>query len=119
VICELFGIGDQATRAEVSRCSDALFNIGRAPEGTATAFPRLQQILRELVAEKRERPGDDLSSALIAARDGDSPPLSEEELIDTLAAFMTAGHETTVNLLGHAIVALLTRPGQLARVRTA
>ncbi len=117
VICELFGIGDQATRAEVSRCSDAIFNIGKAPEETATAFPRLQQILRDLVAEKRERPGDDLSSALIAVRDGDTPPLSEEELVDTLVAFMTAGHETTVNLLGNAIVAMLTSPDQLARVR--
>ena len=117
VICELFGIGDQATRDEVSRCSDAIFNIGKAPGETATAFPRLQQILRDLVAEKRERPGDDLSSALIAARDGDTSPLSEEELVDTLVAFMTAGHETTVNLLGHSIAAMLTHPGQLARVR--
>jgi cytochrome P450 len=117
VICELFGIGDEVTRAEVSRCVDALFNIAEAPEETAVALPRLQQIFRELVAEKRERPGDDLSSALIAARDGDAPPLSEEELIDTLALFVSAGHETTVNLLGNAIVAMLTHPGQLARVR--
>lgn len=117
VICELFGIGDQRTRAEMSRCSDALFNIGKAPEETAAAFPRLRQILRDLIAGKRQRPGDDLSSALIAARDGDTPPLSEEELVDTLMAFMTAGHETTVNLLGNAIAAMLTRPDQLARVR--
>ncbi|MFI7448654.1 cytochrome P450 [Nonomuraea sp. NPDC049714] len=116
VICELFGIGDEATRQEVARCVDALFNIGKAPEETVAAFPRLQQILRELVAEKRERPGDDLSSALIAARD-DTSPLSEEELVDTLALFVSAGHETTVNLLGNAIVALLTDPGQLGRVR--
>jgi cytochrome P450 len=117
VICELFGIGDEAIRAEVSRCVDALFNIGESPEQTAAAFPRLQQILRDLVAEKRGRPGDDLSSALIAARDDGTSSLSEEELVDTLALFVSAGHETTVNLLGHAIVALLTHPGQLDRVR--
>jgi cytochrome P450 len=116
VICELFGIGDEATREEVSSCVDALFNIGESPGQTAAAFLRLQQILLDLAAGKRQRPGDDLSSALIAARDGDSPPLSEEELVDTLALFVSAGHETTVNLLGHAIVALLTHPGQLGRV---
>ena len=118
VICELFGIEDEATRAEASHCVDALFNIGKSPEETVAAFPRLQQILRELVAEKRERPGDDLSSALIAARDGSTPPLSEEELVDTLALFVSAGHETTVNLLSHAIAAMLSRPDQLARVRS-
>jgi 2-hydroxy-5-methyl-1-naphthoate 7-hydroxylase len=118
VICELFGVGDEATRAELSRCVDALFNVGKAPGETAAAFPRLRQILGELVEEKRQRPGDDLSSALIATRDGDTPPLSEEELVDTLALFVSAGHETTVNLLGHAIVAMLTHPGQLDRVRS-
>ncbi|NBE97968.1 cytochrome P450 [Nonomuraea sp. KC401] len=116
VICELFGIADEATRVEVSRCVDLLFNVGKAPEESAAAFPRLQGLLRDLVAEKRERPGDDLSSDLIAARD-DTSPLSEEELVDTLALFVSAGHETTVNLLGNTIVALLTDPGQLARVR--
>jgi cytochrome P450 len=117
VICELFGLGGEATRAEMSRCVDALFNIGESSEQTAAAFPRLRQILRDLVAEKRGQPGDDLSSALIAARDDGTSSLSEEELVDTLALFVSAGHETTVNLLGNAIVAMLARPGQLARVR--
>jgi cytochrome P450 len=72
--------------------------------------------MRELVAGKRERPGDDLSSALIAARD-DNASLSEDELVDTLVLFVNAGHETTVNLLSKAIVALLTEPGQLGMVR--
>lgn len=116
VICELSGVTDEATREEVARCSDVVFNVGKAPEQVATAFSRLREILRDLIACKRERPGDDISSALIAARDGDNPPLSEDELVDTLMAFVTAGHETTANLLGNAIVALLTRPGQLGRV---
>ena len=117
VICELFGIDDEATREEVRRCVDALFTIGKAPAETAAAFPRLQEILRGLVAEKRERPGDDLSSALIAVRDANAS-LSEDELVDTLVLFVNAGHETTVNLLGNAIVAMLTDPGQLSLVRS-
>jgi cytochrome P450 len=116
VICELFGIDDEQTREEVRRCVDALFNVGKSPAETAAAFPRLREITRELVAGKRERPGDDLSSALIAARD-DNAPLSEEELVDTLVLFVNAGHETTVNLLSKAIVALLTEPGLLGMVR--
>lgn len=119
VICELFGIGDEATRAEVSRCVDLLVNIGKQPtEETADAFPRLQGILRDLIADKRERPGDDLASALIAARDANTTPLSEEELVDTLALFVSAGYETTGNLLGNAIVAMLTHPDQLDLVRS-
>lgn len=117
VICTLFGVDDEGTRKEMSYCVDRLFNIGTAPEETVAAFSRLQQILRNVIAEKRERPGDDLSSALIAARDGDTPPLSEEELIDTLALILGAGHETTTNLLGNAIATLLTRPDQMALLR--
>lgn len=117
VICALFGIEDEGTRKEMSHCVDRLFNIGAAPEETGAAFIRLQLILRDVIAGKRERPGDDLSSALIAARDGDAPPLSEEELVDTLALFLGAGHETTTNLLGNAIVTMLTRPDQMALLR--
>ncbi|MFC5834584.1 cytochrome P450 [Nonomuraea insulae] len=116
VICELFGVRDEGSREEIRRCVDAFFQTGKAGVDTADAFPRLQGILRELVAEKRERPGDDLSSALIAVRDDDSR-LSEDELVDTLVLFLSAGHETTVNLLDNAIYALLTHPGQLALVR--
>ncbi|MGW5128341.1 cytochrome P450 family protein [Streptomyces sp. NPDC004069] len=119
VICELFGIGDEAAREEVSRCVDLLVNIGKKPtEETVTAFPRLQGILRDLVAEKRQRPADDLSSALIDARDAQAMPLSEEELVDTLALFVSAGYETTGNLLGNAIVAMLTHADQLGLVRS-
>jgi 2-hydroxy-5-methyl-1-naphthoate 7-hydroxylase len=119
VICGLFGITDEATRDGVVRCVDVLFNLGKAsPDETVAAYPRMLGLLGELVAHKRERPGDDLSSALIAARDDDASPLSEEELVDTLALFVSAGFETTANLLGNAIVAMLTHPEQLGRVRS-
>jgi 2-hydroxy-5-methyl-1-naphthoate 7-hydroxylase len=116
VICELFGMDDEATREEMSGCVHVVLHAGQAPDEAIAAFARLRRILRELVAEKRARPGDDLSSALIAARD-DTSPLSEEELVDTLALLVSAGHETTVNLLGNAIVAMLTHPDQLGGVR--
>ncbi|WP_026416704.1 cytochrome P450 family protein [Actinomadura oligospora] len=116
VICELFGIAEPETREEIRRCVDVFFRTTATPEEAAAALPRLQEILGEVVAEKRARPADDLSSALIAARDGGSQ-LSEDELVDTLGLFLSAGHETTVNLLDNAVHAMLTRPDQLALVR--
>ncbi|MQY07276.1 cytochrome P450 family protein [Actinomadura macrotermitis] len=116
VICELFGVADPDAREEIRRCVDAFFRTTAGPEEAAAAFPRMQEIIRGIVREKRARPADDLSSALIAARDEGSP-LSEEELVGTLMLFLSAGHETTVNLLDNAIHAMLVHPGQLALVR--
>ncbi|GAB3965425.1 cytochrome P450 [Actinoallomurus acanthiterrae] len=116
VICELFGIDDEAARDEMRRCTATFFNTDADPDEAATAYPRMLELLGALIAEKRKNPGDDLSSDLIAARDDDSR-LSEEELAGTLMLFIGAGHETTVNLLDNAIYALLTRPDQLALVR--
>ncbi|MDF5757511.1 cytochrome P450 [Spongiactinospora sp. TRM90649] len=117
VICDLFGVADEDTRQEIRRCVDAFFHTSVAPHEVATALSRLQAILRDLVTDKRRTPGDDLSSALIAVRDEAESPLSEDELVDTLVLFLSAGHETTVNLLDNAIHALLTHPDQLALVR--
>jgi cytochrome P450 len=116
VICELFGIDDEAARDEMRHCAYTFFNTSAEPDEVAAAYPRMQELLGVLIADKRKNPGDDLSSALIAARDDDSR-LSEEELVSTLVLFISAGHETTVNLLDNAIYTLLTRPDQLALVR--
>jgi cytochrome P450 len=117
VICELFGIDDEGARDEMRRCVNTFFNTSAEPEEAAAAYPRMLELLGVLIAAKRKNPGDDLSSALITARDHDSR-LSEEELISTLVLFVSAGHETTVNLLDNAIYALLTAPDQLALVRS-
>jgi 2-hydroxy-5-methyl-1-naphthoate 7-hydroxylase len=116
VICELFGIDDDAASDEMRRCVNTFFNTSASPDEVAAAYPRMLEILGALIAEKRRNPGDDLSSALIAARDDDSR-LSEEELISTLVLFISAGHETTVNLLDNAIYTLLAAPDQLELVR--
>ncbi|MEU3072093.1 cytochrome P450 family protein [Streptomyces laurentii] len=72
--------------------------------------------LRALVARKRARPGDDLLSALVAARD-DGDRLTEEEVTSMAFLLVIAGHQTTVNLVANGVHALLTRPAQLAAVR--
>lgn len=84
----------------------------------AGAAGRTREILHELLIAKRASPGDDLTSALITARDGDNPPLSEVELLHTLQLVIAAGFETTVNLIDQGLTALLTHPQQLELVRT-
>ena len=74
------------------------------------------QYLTELFAARRADPQDDLVSALLAARD-EEDALSEEEVFGTVVLLMVAGHETTVGLIGNAVVNLLAHPDQLELVR--
>nr|WP_268824090.1 cytochrome P450 [Yinghuangia soli] len=123
VICELFGVPESA-QPELHAGVDTIFRTTATPEDMQTAMVQIYGVLTALVADKRENPGDDITSVLIAARDdegdgeGGAAALSESELIDTLLLVLSAGHETTVNLLDNAIHALLTRPDQLALVRS-
>ena len=64
---------------------------------------------------KRRHPADDLLSALIAAEE-DGDMLSEEELTDQVMLLYIAGHETTVNLIGNGVLALLRHPDQWRRL---
>jgi cytochrome P450 len=63
-------------------------------------------LFRGLIAERRQEPGDDLLSLLIAARDN-TDRLSEDELVATAMLLLFAGHETTTNLLSNATLMLL------------
>jgi cytochrome P450 len=82
----------------------------------AAAGLDLRTIILAAIEWKRSRLGDDLLSALIAAEDaGDA--LSEEELAEQVALLYLAGHETTVNLIGNAVWALLRHPDQMAVLR--
>lgn len=77
---------------------------------------RMDEYLREALAWKRSKPGDDLFTELIAVEEeGDS--MSEPELLSMVSLLFVAGHETTVNLIGNGICALLAHPDQLGRVR--
>jgi 2-hydroxy-5-methyl-1-naphthoate 7-hydroxylase len=117
VISELFGLPEDQG-AELRSVVDSIFHTSATPEEVTDTYARFYAALAKLVALKRESPGDDLTSALIAARDDeDGTRLSEQELLDTLVLMVSAGHETTVNLIDNAIHALLTHPDQLALVR--
>ncbi|NJP46208.1 cytochrome P450 [Streptomyces sp. PRB2-1] len=117
VISQLFGVQDEATAKELRRLVDNIFNTAISAEDAVATFTDMHRVLSELVALKRERPGDDMTSVLISAREEDGSRLTEGELVDTLLLMISAGHETTVNLLDNAVHALLTHPDQLGLVR--
>ncbi|MGW4024071.1 cytochrome P450 family protein [Streptomyces sp. NPDC005009] len=116
VICELFGvpkdIGDDLCDALSTTVSTAA-----TPEETTVSQMKVFGLLGELVALKRSQPGDDLTSALIGARDH-GQGLTEEELVGTLNLMIVAGLETTSILIENAVVELLTSDGQLEHVRS-
>ncbi|MBC8093789.1 MAG: cytochrome P450, partial [Pseudonocardia sp.] len=89
---------------------------GPVPQWRQTALTEFAAYLRELFARKRREPGNDLVSGLVtAAEGGDS--LSGEELLAMVWLLIVAGHETTVNLIGNGMLALLRHPDQLALLR--
>ncbi|MFJ9379283.1 cytochrome P450 [Streptomyces sp. NPDC101455] len=87
------------------------------PPAEAQAVPaRIYSLIAQLIDAKRQTPGDDVTSLLIDERDGGE--LTEQELADSLLLLISAGHETTVNLLDHGITNLATHPSQLALAST-
>jgi hypothetical protein len=80
---------------------------------TMTAF---LEYFSGLAAERRRSPRDDLLSALIEAED-EGQKLTEDELLATCVLLLVAGHETTANLIGNAVLALLENPAELSRLR--
>jgi cytochrome P450 len=75
----------------------------------------LRGYLRDLLAQRREHPRDDLMSGLIAVEEtGDQ--LTEDEILATCNLLLIAGHETTVNLIANAILAMLRHPDYWAQL---
>ena len=83
----------------------------QASSATASFYAYLQ----DLTAERRQHSGDDLLSALIAA-EAEDQRLSEHELISTAMLLLVAGHETTVNLIGNGMLALMRHRDQWDRL---
>jgi unspecific monooxygenase len=80
------------------------------------ASVEFSEYLRELIAERRKQPGEDLISGLIAAYD-EGDRLTEQEMISTCVLLLNAGHEATVNATVNGWWALFRNPGQLAALR--
>jgi cytochrome P450 len=111
VIAELLGI-PAADRPRFRVWSDAIVTPALSPEDVRRFGGLMVDFvgyLRELFAERRADPRDDLLSALLAVEDG-GDTLSQEELSSMVVLLIVAGHETTVSLIGNAVLALLDHP---------
>ena len=73
---------------------------------------QLANYVSRLIAEHRKHPQDDVISQLIDAEQ-DGHRLSDGELLATIILLLIAGHETTVNLIGNGMLALMQHPDQL------
>ncbi len=120
VIAELLGVppADGPRFVRWSNDLTALLDPFNAPGGLAAAqaaFVELSAYFREVLAERRREPREDLISALATVEErGES--LSEAELVSLCGLILGAGYETTANLIGNAAVALLRYPGERKRL---
>ncbi|WP_369202069.1 cytochrome P450 [Streptomyces sp. PU-14G] len=114
VIGDLVGV-DTGRIPRLRTLFDGFFSSVTPGEDVQAIIAELGALFGAIVAEKRRSPGDDLTSALLAAAEG-GDSLSDEEIIATVQVLITAGHETTISLIVSAVRALLTHPDQLALV---
>ncbi|WP_067824792.1 cytochrome P450 family protein [Nocardia inohanensis] len=116
VISEMLDVPEELNPT-LRSCVDAFFDTTLTPGESMAKYGEMYELLAELVSRRQQRPGDDMISVLIAARDeDDGSTLTDTELMDTLLLVISAGHETTVNLLDQAVFTLLTHPGELAKL---
>ncbi|AEN13805.1 cytochrome P450 [Streptomyces sp. SirexAA-E] len=117
VICELLGVDDRH-QDRLHHLSDRIVATDIGPAEATAADQEMVRVLSAVAAARAADPGDDLTSALIAARDEDGDRLGPQELIGTLMLTIVAGHETTLNLITNAVRALCAHRDQLALVRS-
>ena len=124
VICELLGVPKESEQTLISAAPRLAVGLDPLPMRTAQSVAEadrativLRELLDDLIGQRRRSPGDDLLSALIEAEDG-GDRLSHDELVATVALLLIAGHETTANLVGNGLLALLRHPHAFEQLRS-
>jgi cytochrome P450 len=121
VICELLGVPaadrdrNRQWSAAVAATIDPLVSNAQIAAADA-AMAEWDPYIRELLAERRKRPGDALLDAMLAVEE-DGTSLTEDEIAANATFLFLAGHETTTNLIGNGMLALLRAPDQLAKLQ--
>jgi cytochrome P450 len=119
VISELLGV-PEADRAKFAHWSQVLLSAPAGSWRIVFSLPGMinfVRYLRKLIAMKRVKPADDLVSALVAI-EAEGDRLSGEELQAMIAILLSAGHETTTNLIGNGTLALLKDSRACERLAT-
>ena len=118
VISEMLGVPEK-DQDKFRKWSGDLINSGAlSSERPAISSDLLQlvQYVRKVVDEHRKKPRADVVTQLIEAEEkGDR--LSDDEVVSTVVLLLVAGHETTVNLIGNGMLALLLNPEQLEKLK--
>ncbi|WNG45197.1 cytochrome P450 [Archangium minus] len=122
VIGELLGL-DASLHPRFKRWADDINNTTSTPPDAHAwhaqirgTYAEMEQYLKEVIAERRRSPREDMVSDLLAARiEGEA--LTDAELLGFLFLLLVAGLETTIHLLGHSALVLAERPDVFARVR--
>ena len=122
VIARMLGLPAE-DRVQFKKWSDDLFAIlGSVPhspdlmERAAHSLTDLTEYITELSEARRIHPQNDLLTGLVeAVKEGER--LTQEELVANVIILLSAGHETTSNLIGNGLLALLQHPDQLQKLR--
>ena len=120
VISEMLGV-EEGRSADFKHWSDTLISgiTGSAtggPEQLVKVFGELTTYITGVAEARRAQPREDLISTLVRAEDGETA-LSPFEIVMFTMLLLVAGNETTTNLLGNAVLALIEHPQQLAAIR--
>ncbi len=126
VIMELLGWPAEQ-REQLKRCTaDAIEMLGSlrtSPDPLELARravasgKELRAVAHTLINQKREAPQDDFISALVSVQMAEDGRLNEDEVLATSTLLLAAGHETTTNLIGNGLLALLRNPDQMEKLR--
>lgn len=121
VIAELLGVPAEDHRMFKTWASEAVAsfgnnNLGDLESRDTSGIESLLAYLAGIIAQRRKEPRDDLISAMILAQE-ESDALTDRELLATSNLILIAGHETTTNLIGNGLLALLREPTEMARLR--
>jgi cytochrome P450 len=123
VISEMLGV-EPEKQLDFKRWSDGIIagvsgpgrKLGLEASGFTAAMRSLTDYIGEIAAARRREPRDDLLSVLVEAQGGESG-LTANEVVMFVVLLLVAGNETTTNLIGNAVNALLDHPEQLALLR--
>lgn len=123
VIAGMLGVPDEDVERFKSWSDNLAAFVGGAQatpskyERAAYGLSEMDAYFRAIVRDRRgAKARDDIIGGLVAAEE-DGRALSEDELVATAVLILFAGHETTANLIGNGLLALLKHPGEIARLR--
>lgn len=121
IIAEMLGVPTDRL-ADFKRWSDTVIDVATGPGREnrfapryADTFVELLTYLRGLARDRRAHPTDDLISTIVAGQDGENG-LTDREVVQFVTLLLVAGNETTTNLIGNIVNALLEHPDQAEQV---